>query len=126
MEQVVRTQQVMVRASDRSRLGFEGVALWWVLAPVTERGEVIGLLEFLLPERPSAETVREIRSLAHMLAFVVIANRRHTDLYEWGQRTRPLEPVGGDPAPAAARTADLRGRGVHAGGVAGAGRRDRG
>ena len=25
-----------------------------------------------------------------MLAFVVIANRRHTDLYEWGQRTRPL------------------------------------
>jgi hypothetical protein len=24
------------------------------------------------------------------LAFVVIANRRHTDLYEWGQRTRPL------------------------------------
>jgi serine phosphatase RsbU (regulator of sigma subunit) len=25
-----------------------------------------------------------------VLAFVVIANRRHTDLYEWGQRTRPL------------------------------------
>ena len=90
MEQAVRTQQVMVRASDWSPVGFEGVALWWVLAPVTERGEVIGLLELLLPERPSAEAVREIRSLAHMLAFVVIANRRHTDLYEWGQRTRPL------------------------------------
>jgi serine phosphatase RsbU (regulator of sigma subunit) len=28
--------------------------------------------------------------LAHVLAFVVIANRRHTDLFEWGQRTRPL------------------------------------
>ena len=32
----------------------------------------------------------EIARLAHVLAFVVIANRRHTDLYEWGQRTRPL------------------------------------
>ena len=32
----------------------------------------------------------EIARLAHLLAFVVIANRRHTDLYEWGQRTRPL------------------------------------
>jgi serine phosphatase RsbU (regulator of sigma subunit) len=89
-EQAVRTQQVMVLPADGSPAGFEGAQLWRVLAPVTERGEVIGLLEFLLPEQPSAETVREIRSLAHMLAFVVIANRRHTDLYEWGQRTRPL------------------------------------
>ncbi len=32
----------------------------------------------------------DIARLAHLLAFVVIANRRHTDLYEWGQRTRPL------------------------------------
>ena len=90
VEQVVRTQQVMVLGSDRSLPGFEGVALWRVLAPVTERGEIIGLLEFLLPEQPSAGTLREIRTLAHMLAFVVIANGRHTDLYEWGQRTRPL------------------------------------
>ena len=58
--------------------------------PVTERGEVIGLLEFFVPQRPSEETVREIRGLAHLLAFVVIANGRHTDLFEWGQRTRPL------------------------------------
>ena len=90
VEQTVRTQQVMVLAPDRSLPGFEGVALWRVLAPVTERGEVIGLLEFLLPEQPSPGTLREIRTLAHMLAFVVIANGRHTDLYEWGQRTRPL------------------------------------
>ena len=61
-----------------------------VLAPVTSRGEAIGLLELCLPEEPDGETVREIAQLAHLLAFVVIANRRHTDLYEWGQRTRPL------------------------------------
>ncbi|GAA2914579.1 hypothetical protein Acy02nite_17290 [Actinoplanes cyaneus] len=27
---------------------------------------------------------------AHTLAFVIIANRRHTDLFEWGQRTTPF------------------------------------
>ncbi len=32
----------------------------------------------------------EIARLARLLAFVVIASRRHTDLFEWGQRTRPL------------------------------------
>jgi len=26
----------------------------------------------------------------HALAYVVIANRRHTDLFEWGQRTTPF------------------------------------
>lgn len=63
---------------------------WRVLAPVTERGEAIGLLELLLPDEPAPEVVAEVAQLAHLLAFVVIANRRHTDLYEWGQRTRPL------------------------------------
>ena len=32
--------------------------------------------------------VTEIGSVAHLLAFVVIANRGHTDLYEWGQRSQ--------------------------------------
>jgi len=63
---------------------------WRVLAPVTERGEMIGLLEFMLPTEPDSEATGEVARLAHLLAFVVIANRRHTDLYEWGQRTRPL------------------------------------
>ena len=61
-----------------------------MLTPVTERGEVIGLLELTLPDRPETASLAEIARLAHLLAFVVIANRRHTDLYEWGQRTRPL------------------------------------
>jgi serine phosphatase RsbU (regulator of sigma subunit) len=57
---------------------------------VTERGEVVGVLEVRLPEEPSKEDTAEIATLAHLLAFVVIANRRHTDLFEWGQRSRPL------------------------------------
>ncbi len=89
-EQVVRTQQAMVLPPDPSDGGPDDVGPWRVLAPVTERGEVIGLLEFLVPDEPSEAAVGEISKLAHLLAFVVIANRRHTDLYEWGQRTRPL------------------------------------
>lgn len=83
-EQAVRTQSVQVLHTGRE------LGPWRVLAPVTERGEAIGLLELLLPERPDEAGLAEIAQLAHLLAFVVIANRRHTDLYEWGQRTRPL------------------------------------
>ena len=55
---------------------------------MTERGEAIGLLELYLPDEPDQEIVTEIGQVAHLLAFVVIANRRHTDLFEWGQRSR--------------------------------------
>ena len=87
VERAVRSQQV--QAVDPSAAGNDSAA-WLVLAPVTERGEVIGLLEMLLPQEPSEASLAEIGRLAHLLAFVVIANRRHTSLYQWGQRTRPL------------------------------------
>ena len=89
-EQAVRTQQVQVLPPGAELAGSARTDRWRVLAPVTERGEAIGLLELLLPEEPDDETVREIARAAHLLAFVVIANQRHTDLFEWGQRTRPL------------------------------------
>jgi serine phosphatase RsbU (regulator of sigma subunit) len=84
-EQAVRTQTVQVMATPISATA---VAAWTVLAPVTERGESIGVLELTLPDEPSLEMLAEIARAAHLLAFVVIANRRHTDLFEWGQRTR--------------------------------------
>lgn len=87
-EQAVRSQTVSVLPPGGTRS--EPSDHWRVLAPVTERGEVIGLLEVFVTDEPRAETVDEIAVLAHVLAYVVIANRRHTDLYEWGQRTRPL------------------------------------
>jgi serine phosphatase RsbU (regulator of sigma subunit) len=80
-EQVLRTQALQVAAAD---------AGWTVLAPVTERGEVIGLLEIGLDAAPTAQALGDIARTAHALAFVVIANRRHTDLFEWGQRTTPF------------------------------------
>jgi len=88
VEQAVRTQTVQVLAPDPAHAG-DGAQGWWrVLAPVTERGESIGLLELYLAEEPDPETVAEIGQVAFLLAFVVIANRRHTDLFEWGQRSR--------------------------------------
>ena len=80
-EQALRSQTVQVLAQGRG---------WTVLAPVTERGEMIGLLELALPAEPEPRLLDEIARTAHALAFVVIANRRHTDLFEWGQRTTPF------------------------------------
>ena len=90
MEQVVRSQRPEVLAPEHDTSAEAGTARWTVLAPVTERGEVIGVLELLLPDEPSKDEVVEIAGLAHLLAFVVIANGRHTDLFEWGNRSRPL------------------------------------
>jgi serine phosphatase RsbU (regulator of sigma subunit) len=80
-EQALRTQTVQTLAETDG---------WKVLAPVTDRGEVIGLLEMILPDEPTPHVLQEITRTAHALAFVVIANRRHTDLFEWGQRTTPF------------------------------------
>ncbi|NUR30136.1 MAG: serine/threonine-protein phosphatase [Catenulispora sp.] len=80
-EQTLRTQIPQVSHHDGA---------WTVLVPVTERGESIGLLEVVVPDEPDARAVAEIARIAHVLAFVVIANRRHTDLFEWGQRTTPF------------------------------------
>ncbi|WP_404789489.1 PP2C family protein-serine/threonine phosphatase [Streptomyces pristinaespiralis] len=61
-----------------------------VVAPVTNRGDAIWLLELFLPAPPDAQVMREIGETAHALAYIVIANRSFTDVYQWGRRTRPL------------------------------------
>jgi serine phosphatase RsbU (regulator of sigma subunit) len=82
-EQALHSQQVQVLPPSAGRA-------WTVLAPVTERGEALGLLELDLPHAPTPEVVAEVRRTAHVLGYVVIASRRHTDLYEWGQRSTPF------------------------------------
>ena len=61
-----------------------------VFAPVTNRGEAIGVLELALPQAPDEQKLADIAMGAHALAYVVIANRRFTDLFEWGRRSVPL------------------------------------
>ena len=77
--------------ADQRPLTVEAPDGWRLLAPVSQRGEVIGLLEVFLGCRPDDDAVQTVQRAAHVLAFVVIANRRHTDLFEWGQRTTPFD-----------------------------------
>jgi len=77
----LRTQQVLQSPAA------DGV---WLYAPVTQRGETVGVLELLLDGPVTPAVVRSVSQAAHALAYVVIADRRYSDLYEWGQRTSPL------------------------------------
>ena len=86
-EVAVRSQTVQVVAPADGESAAPSSRAWTVLAPVTERGEVLGLLELTLPAEPDDATLSDIGRIAHLLSFVIIANRRHTDLFEWGQRT---------------------------------------
>jgi serine phosphatase RsbU (regulator of sigma subunit) len=80
-DRVLRTQQADVSVTDR---GFR------MIVPVTDRGDALGLLELVLPREPDEQTRTDVGAAGHALAYVVIANRRHTDLFEWGQRTTPF------------------------------------
>jgi serine phosphatase RsbU (regulator of sigma subunit) len=82
----LRTQTVQVMPAPADRRDAAGAGRV-VLAPVTERGEVLGLLQLSLPFEPDASALAEISHVAHLLAFVVIANRRHTDLFERAERS---------------------------------------
>ena len=77
---LARQRSVLLQEGDDTR----------VLAPVTSRGEAVGVLELVLPFEPARVTLEDMELAAHQLAYMVIANRRYTDLFEWGQRTVPL------------------------------------
>ncbi|SHN71090.1 Stage II sporulation protein E (SpoIIE) [Geodermatophilus obscurus] len=80
-ERVLRTQEVDVHPlEDGAR----------IIAPVTDRGDAIGLLELVLPAHPAPTAIADVAAAAHALAYVVIAARRYTDVFEWGQRTTPF------------------------------------
>ena len=61
-----------------------------VFAPVTNRGEALGVVELRLPAEPGPATLEQVALAPHALAYVVIANRRFTDLFTWGQRSVSL------------------------------------
>ncbi|MEV7676031.1 PP2C family protein-serine/threonine phosphatase [Streptomyces sp. NPDC088752] len=80
-EEVLRTQK-LIRVGD----GGDGQR---VLAPVTNRGDVIGILELFVPEATDG-VLEQVEEAAHALAYIVVTDRRFTDLYHWGQRTTPV------------------------------------
>jgi serine phosphatase RsbU (regulator of sigma subunit) len=81
---VLRTQEV------RQVPGAHGAQR--VIAPVSNRGDTIGVLELTLPARNASDdgVLEEIRRAAHALAYLVVTDRRFTDLYQWGRRTTPM------------------------------------
>ncbi|WP_222270308.1 PP2C family protein-serine/threonine phosphatase [Modestobacter marinus] len=80
-DSVLRTQRADVQPVDNGAR---------MVAPVTDRGDAIGLLELRLPRIPSPQEVADIGTAAHALAYILIAARRHTDVFEWGMRSTPF------------------------------------
>lgn len=57
-----------------------------VLAPVTNRGDAIGVLELFLTDIAD-DVLEQVEEAAHALAYIIVTDRRFTDLYHWGNRT---------------------------------------
>ncbi|MGW1666529.1 PP2C family protein-serine/threonine phosphatase [Streptomyces microflavus] len=77
-DEVLRSQKV-VRVPE----GTEGHR---VLAPVTNRGDTIGVLELFLIYI-TRDILEQVEDAAHALAYIIVTDRRFTDLYHWGNRT---------------------------------------
>ncbi|MFE2059625.1 PP2C family protein-serine/threonine phosphatase [Streptomyces sp. NPDC059446] len=57
-----------------------------VISPVSNRGDCIGVLEVTLQYADDA-VLGQIRDAAHALAYIIVTDRRFTDLYHAGRRT---------------------------------------
>ncbi|MFF0549670.1 PP2C family protein-serine/threonine phosphatase [Streptomyces sp. NPDC004311] len=77
-DEVLRRQRLVLAAD-----GGEGQR---VLAPVTNRGDTIGVLELFLTD-PAPVVLEQVQEAAHALAYIIVTDRRFTDLYHWGNRT---------------------------------------
>ncbi|MFD3754826.1 PP2C family protein-serine/threonine phosphatase [Streptomyces cyaneofuscatus] len=77
-DEVLRTQRVVHVA--------EGTQGWRLLAPVTNRGDTIGVLELFL-HQVTEDVLIQVEDAAHALAYIIVTDRRFTDLYHWGNRT---------------------------------------
>jgi serine phosphatase RsbU (regulator of sigma subunit) len=62
-----------------------------VYAPVTIRAERIGVLEVHVPDRPELAAMSLFDDVATVLAYVLLAARRYTDVFERTRRSRDLE-----------------------------------
>ncbi|WP_327260987.1 serine/threonine-protein phosphatase [Streptomyces sp. NBC_01232] len=75
-----------VLRSQKPVLAPEGEQGHRVLAPVTNRGDTIGVLELFLTQI-APDVLEQVEEAAHALAYIIVTDRRFTDLYHWGNRT---------------------------------------
>ncbi|MFI6506791.1 PP2C family protein-serine/threonine phosphatase [Streptosporangium sp. NPDC050855] len=59
-----------------------------VIAPVSNRGDAIGVLEVTVPALDQ-DVLEQVAQAAHALAYIIITDRRFTDLYHVRRRTTP-------------------------------------
>lgn len=79
-EAVLRTQQPWQEQDG------DGVR---VVLPVTNRGDCVGVLEVTVPSLDE-EVLALLSEAAHALAYVIVTDRRFTDLYHTGRRTTAM------------------------------------
>ncbi|MFD9307246.1 PP2C family protein-serine/threonine phosphatase [Streptomyces sp. NPDC060048] len=79
-DEVLRSQRLVRAPAAEGGLGQR------VLAPVTNRGDTIGVLELFLTE-VTPDVLAQVEEAAHALAYIIVTDRRFTDLYHWGNRT---------------------------------------
>ncbi|WP_245778223.1 PP2C family protein-serine/threonine phosphatase [Lentzea xinjiangensis] len=79
-EEVLRTQRPWQEPDG------DGVR---VVLPVTNRGDCVGVLEVTVPSLDE-EVLAQLGEAAHALAYVIVTDRRFTDLYHSGRRTTAM------------------------------------
>ncbi|GGS11788.1 hypothetical protein GCM10010269_58780 [Streptomyces humidus] len=75
-----------VLRSQRQHVEADGQGGQRVITPVTNRGDCIGVLEVTL-QSVDETVLRQVREAAHALAYIIVTDRRFTDLYHLGRRT---------------------------------------
>ncbi|MEH0586838.1 PP2C family protein-serine/threonine phosphatase [Streptomyces sp. B21-106] len=75
-----------VLQSQRQHVEPDGQGGRRVITPVTNRGDCIGVLKVTL-QTADDTVLRQVRDAAHALAYIIVTDRRFTDLYHLGRRT---------------------------------------
>lgn len=75
-----------VLRSQRQHVEADGQGGQRVITPVTNRGDCLGVLEVTL-QSVHDTVLRQVRDAAHALAYIIVTDRRFTDLYHLGRRT---------------------------------------
>ncbi|MFF8193514.1 PP2C family protein-serine/threonine phosphatase [Streptomyces bobili] len=78
-----------VLQSQRQHVEPDGQGGQRVITPVTNRGDCIGVLEMTLQSADDT-VLRQVRDAAHALAYIIVTDRRFTDLYHLGRRTTKI------------------------------------
>ncbi|XVS60942.1 PP2C family protein-serine/threonine phosphatase [Actinosynnema sp. CA-299493] len=82
-EEVLRTQRPW---QEQEQEDGDGVR---VVLPVTNRGDCVGVLEVTVPSLDE-DVLAQLGEAAHALAYVILTDRRFTDLYHTGRRTTTM------------------------------------